>query len=842
MIKKRLLCMICIICMIVQMIPVSSYAQTEAETDTNEIVYAETEATVYAASETELPNATFSVNKTSYSDLTAAINAANSGSVKTIVLTNDGILPAGDYTIPSGVTLLIPYDEANTLCTTAPTTSDSSSTLTAYRTLTMANGANITVDGAISLSATQYSGSAKSSPTGPCSFIQMNSGSNITVNSGGKLYAWGYIQGSGSVTVESGGTVYECFQIMDWRGGDNTKRMIGNDYKVFPMSQYYIQNIEVPMTLKAGATENGYMSVNVTVVGIQKTTVPFIGSNGMFNITSGYVVKDYDETTGRLLIDTYGEIEVKNLSISIKVTLFYSANIDSSDYVLPFNGNMTLTLHSGSNVTVNQDLALLPGTKFIIDEGATCTLGSGNNIYVYDYDEWILDSGDTYDEGKSFCGTGDKTHVNLSYPSSAKDVSGRTDDAYVEVNGTADFSAGYIYTTKSGACITGTGTITMKPGTADKTYQVKCLGSNSKTLTYYGIDITSAKLQNADGSYVETAGASGTTTYTYYHNQWNVGDNSGHSTVKLSGKAATCTETGLTEGSKCECDNFVYVEQTVIPVLGHSYSSVVTAATCTADGYTTYTCSRCNDTYKSDTTTALGHTAGAAATCTTAQTCTVCGATLNTELGHKEVIDAKVEPTCTETGLTEGKHCSVCGTVTVAQTVVDALGHKFDNDTDKECNYCNYVRCSIISYLNDDEITVQLLTADGQVVYRTIVSTSTERNESNKEYYSTYSILGVADGTYILRISKANHVSRDYEVIVSDGTIAHDAKIHLIGDINGDGSVGNEDIELAKDHYKNKVLLSGYDLQCADVTKDGNVNIIDINKMNLHFKNKSNLW
>ena len=725
-------------------------------------------------------NACFLVNGNAlYESLDEALTAVKAVSNKTIILDNSGILPAGNYTIPSGVTLLIPYNAANTLCTTAPVAEEASynektNLPTVYRKLTMAEGAHITVNGAISLSARVTASGGLTAPFGACSFIQMESGSSITVKSGGNLYAWGFIQGSGAVTVENGGTAYECFQVRDWRGGDNTSGMVGNSQRVFPMTQYYIQNIEVPMTLQSGAIENGYMCVAISLVGIQGAQVPFIGASGMFQINSGYIVKDYDENTGRLLIDVYGSLSVKSLSISMKLGLLGSKTINSKDYVLPINGNMTINMHSGS-VTMTQDIALLPGAQLIIGEGATCTLGSGNKIFVYDYDQWILDTGDANDQGKSFAGTGDATHVNLVYPTSARTVQGRTDDAYVEVNGTADLSQGYVYTTTGGANICGTGTIIMQPGQeGQKTYQVKCLGSDNKDVKYYEIPITSAVLQNADGTLVITSNDKGVVTYKSVGGVWtcehtyaagtfvevidpnatceaagtktvtcNCGEASyteevaalghdmvahdakaptctevgweayeacsrgdyttyveipalGHTPVTDAAKAPTCTATGLTEGSHCSVCGETLVAQDEVPALGHTpVTDAAKAPTCTETGLTEGShCSVCGETLVAqDKVDALGHTAGAEATCTEAQTCTVCGAEIKKALGHTEVVDAAKAPTCTETGLTEGKHCSVCNTVLVKQDVVDALGHTAGAEatctTAQTCTVCN---------------------------------------------------------------------------------------------------------------------------------------------------------
>ena len=606
-----------------------------------------------------------------FADLNEAVVYAQANGQSKITLATNGSI-SGTYTIPTGITLLIPFDEAGTLYTDAPAAIRTTPESKPFRTLTMSEGTSITVNGAISLGGRYFAagGGQQGRPVGDYGYIKMADNSSITVKNGGKLYAWGFISGSGSVLAESGATVYEFYQIADFRGGSASS---GMGHGVFPFSQYFVQNIEVPLTLNAGANEQVYSGV-YAMKSTYTTAINFIGDTGMFKVESGSFTKDYDEKTDRLVFTVNGEAALNTLALTLA-----GVDVNSASYVLPITNNITINIQSG-NVTINQDAALLAGVEVNIAEGAGLTVANGKNIYFYDSDEWNSDNfvwgpckfkSVAYAPGKAY----NRSNNDLV-------------DAKMDVNGSVT-AIGAIYTTEGGANIcssSGTGKYIQQgtPGTATATYQYNA-SSNAVT-----IPITAAKLHNADGSYADTKGKNSGTTFYYSNGVWGTAKPCDHKNTEIrNAKDATCTKDGYTGDTYCKDCGKKIGTGTAIPAKGHSWNEgkITTAPTCENAGVKTYTCTVCNAT-KTEAINATGHTpvevAEQPATCTEAGhtagvKCSVCGATISgieviPATGHKPEIRNAVEATLTTPGYTGDTYCSVCNELLKQGTEIPKTG------------------------------------------------------------------------------------------------------------------------------------------------------------------------
>lgn len=480
-----------------------------------------------------------------FDDLNEAITEAQKNLPATITLVGSGKI-TGNYTIPSNVTLLIPFDDNRTDYTTMPGTTGlvaAKKNQSVYTTLTMDEESQITVYGNISLPA-QVS-SANSSYTGvisgQCGTIHMKPSSSIVLKNGSNLYCWGFITGTGNIKAESGATVYEEFQICDYRGGSKTSTLNLAE-KVFPFTQYYVQNIEATLEIEYGAKETAVCRLHSTSYTKADVSLNFItkDSGGLFNLQPGSsFVKKYDSATERVTYEVIGDANLSSITIDA------GATVKSQNFNLPIMQNTTINVKSGTT-TIDQSLCLIPGSQVIVDEGATIKIASGKSLFVYDRSDWVFKEWDKETitvngqqkprymySGFTYPGSTD-FRPEYYTPSRSSDswkshfTTADMKDVKFDINGTLNVE-GKLYTTAGGADITsslGSGKVvlTNAPTGDVKTHQYmqsrkEYKSSSGKYETeapgYKEISATPAQLKNADGGYTPTAGAKAGATFTY---------------------------------------------------------------------------------------------------------------------------------------------------------------------------------------------------------------------------------------------------------------------------------------------------------------------------------------
>ena len=352
----------------------------------------------------EVGKPVFMVGDKLFTDLNAANTAALSAGNRTIVLVSDGMMDPGNYTISNENTLLIPHtigstfvnaksviDEPYIVRTTAP--------LAAFRKLVLQEGVNITVNGTICVAGKMMcasGGKASAYPTGQCGLIDMSKGGHIELNSGAKLYTWGFIKGQdmeqgnntidvGTITANSGAVIWEGFATGDWRGGSASSTIYSNksSWKFFPFQSYTIQNIEVPVTYNYGSTLSNLMSIFGDGQ-VYNGTFDLVGStNTLFLLkdSDSKLKKWYDPTTDLVCYELSGTTQLDALNVDAA-----GETVSSKDYNLPVSTSMHIIL--ASSTTISKPVEVQAGAVIEVKSGYTLTCSS--NVYLFDKDNSFI--------------------------------------------------------------------------------------------------------------------------------------------------------------------------------------------------------------------------------------------------------------------------------------------------------------------------------------------------------------------------------------------------------------------------------------------------------------------
>lgn len=327
---------------------------------------------------------------------------------------NSSADPAKTFTIPNGVTLVVPY--SNKLSTKtddkinvnneqmkAEFGVSNANTGSAYRTLTVTEGYTLNVNGTLLVNALQGAENGTSYQSHIVgSYGKMVVGGKVTVNTGAKLYARGYVVDAkhssgthnGQINVGSGGSLIQMMQITDWRGGHYTAAVYSH---LMPITMYYLQNNMVNTTYAFGSTMRA--QAVIAYQNISATDKPYLAEMAEVRIITTnttnatdtadstpymFVMKDdatiktsYDYDTDRLRFTLEkGTASMNALTISAG-----QLKIDTANNVLAVSDNMPITVETNATLETNYDLKFLPGAELTVK--GTLNINKGSDLYFY---------------------------------------------------------------------------------------------------------------------------------------------------------------------------------------------------------------------------------------------------------------------------------------------------------------------------------------------------------------------------------------------------------------------------------------------------------------------------
>lgn len=541
-----------------------------------------------------------------YTKLEDAIAYANNNpGVDNIVIfmTNDYILPAGYYTLPANATIVVPMSDSQEkeVNKTAPRVIFNDADRTTpyvqpyeFRRLTFASGVNMDVFGDIEMTCSQYASNEAytGQPTGAYGHIVMEEGCHLTLQNGSEVRAWGFMTGKGEADARRGAIVREMFQLGDWKGALTSVRIVGmapkvgddSEKKIFPITQYFIQNVESPikyhpgslLSTSAAVSEGlGFLSVSMTaadigLIGVSRENQGGEDDPAIFLMDQ---TADADNTWVRKWYDAENDIQVYDINSGAHIgsmvldmgDLFVPiANLgtvpiklNSAKFDLPLTCNFKIHLLSGL-MDFKQNTSLLPGAEVEVDKESTVSVAMNSTertaykawvdggkvgdapvaytgaLYVYDAQDWGKYAyGNAYSEGTYEA----YTKVVRYAPSwdanlvAGKSADGRPTirdeltcpvDAAINVRGTFQTATGFVYTSEHGANIFST-----NEDAGTFIFNDDAANAGTRTVynvlgssTYESLTFYPARLKNGNGTYENTDEAIKDLAYCYQNNKW----------------------------------------------------------------------------------------------------------------------------------------------------------------------------------------------------------------------------------------------------------------------------------------------------------------------------------
>lgn len=544
------------------------------------------------------------IGGTTYSSLEDALAFANNTNDDvTIIMDNDYILPAGYYTLPRNAKLIIPMSDEQGSEYQIVNRESSYVKPFKHRCLVLTDGVNLDVHGTIEVSGSQLTSDAMytGAPTGSYGQLQLNKGSRVVLQNASLLRAWGFVTGdvehknatthvvpSGEIDARRGSTVREMFQMGDWKGGlkSGTSLLAGDS--IFPLSDYFIQNIEAPVKYHPGASLIATTTVSALgAVTMSANDIKIVGIRGdvaMFlmdpeaDAENTWVRKWYDASKdqqvyeinsganiGRLVIQLISSPllpQLNNMPFTGNKTIQQFLNdylrnqgyegddvaladplvMNSGQYFLPITTNFKLHLLTGE-MGFTQSTELLPGSELEVDKEATVFVYEdtpddgvrGGSLYVFDYRDWGDFAGGVPANKVKYSPSFDDGVNGGAVPDDVRDVSTceALGHAKINVHGSFDTQGGYVFTTEHGGDIfssvedAGTFLFSLDAKPADYTEQIAQYGSSSReyiTCKPAYLHNSNAYVTNGGNEYQPTGGTEEGTSYCYL----DIDGNGGH--------------------------------------------------------------------------------------------------------------------------------------------------------------------------------------------------------------------------------------------------------------------------------------------------------------------------